>query len=78
MFCSLQQKVQKCLEDGVRIPILDAKQLQDENERLREQNERANKVRKLDFVSRNAASRVRELWKVALCIQERAAVYFRG
>ncbi|KAM5163422.1 centrosomal protein of 85 kDa-like isoform 2-T2 [Mantella aurantiaca] len=41
---SLQQKVQKCLEDGVRIPILDAKQLQDENERLREQNERANKV----------------------------------
>ncbi|XP_072264914.1 centrosomal protein of 85 kDa-like isoform X2 [Pyxicephalus adspersus] len=41
---SLQQKVQKCLEDGVRIPILDAKQLQEENERLREQNERANKV----------------------------------
>ncbi|XP_068087466.1 centrosomal protein of 85 kDa-like isoform X2 [Hyperolius riggenbachi] len=41
---SLQQKVQKCLEDGVRIPIMDTKQLQIENEQLREQNERANKV----------------------------------
>ncbi|KAM9316657.1 centrosomal protein of 85 kDa-like [Gastrophryne carolinensis] len=41
---SLQQKVQKCLEDGVRIPIMDAKQIQSENEQLREQNERANKV----------------------------------
>lgn len=41
---SLQQKVQKCLEDGVRLPMLDTKQLQSENERLREQTERANKV----------------------------------
>ncbi|XP_053314908.1 centrosomal protein of 85 kDa-like [Spea bombifrons] len=41
---SLQQKVQKCLEDGVRLPMLDTKQLQIENERLREQTERANKV----------------------------------
>ncbi|KAM3931601.1 centrosomal protein of 85 kDa-like isoform 2-T2 [Leptodactylus fuscus] len=41
---SLQQKVQKCLEDGVRLPMLDTKQLQCENERLREQTERANKV----------------------------------
>ncbi|XP_056422403.1 centrosomal protein of 85 kDa-like isoform X3 [Hyla sarda] len=41
---SLQQKVQKCLEDGVRLPMLDTKQLQSENERLREQTERTNKV----------------------------------
>ncbi|XP_063773292.1 centrosomal protein of 85 kDa-like isoform X2 [Pseudophryne corroboree] len=41
---SLQQKVQKCLEDGVRLPMLDTKQLQSENDRLREQAERANKI----------------------------------
>ncbi|XP_066462329.1 centrosomal protein of 85 kDa-like isoform X2 [Eleutherodactylus coqui] len=41
---NLQQKVQKCLEDGVRLPMLDTKQLQSENEWLREQTERANKV----------------------------------
>ncbi|XP_018118748.1 centrosomal protein of 85 kDa-like isoform X2 [Xenopus laevis] len=41
---SLQQKVQKCLEDGVRLPMLDTAQIQNENDRLREQNERANKV----------------------------------
>ncbi|KAM4693998.1 centrosomal protein of 85 kDa-like isoform 2-T2 [Discoglossus pictus] len=41
---SLQQKVQKCLEDGVRLPMLDTKQLQSENDLLREQTERANKV----------------------------------
>ncbi|XP_010132652.1 PREDICTED: centrosomal protein of 85 kDa-like, partial [Buceros rhinoceros silvestris] len=41
---SLQQKVEKCLEDGIRLPILDTKQLQSENECLREKNEKANKV----------------------------------
>ncbi|XP_053566767.1 centrosomal protein of 85 kDa-like isoform X2 [Bombina bombina] len=41
---SLQHKVQKCLEDGVRLPMLDTKQLQGENDLLREQAERANKV----------------------------------
>ncbi|XP_054852522.1 centrosomal protein of 85 kDa-like [Eublepharis macularius] len=41
---SLQQKVEKCLEDGVRLPMLDTKQLQSENESLKEKNERANKV----------------------------------
>uniref|UniRef100_A0A670Y1Z5 Centrosomal protein 85 like n=1 Tax=Pseudonaja textilis TaxID=8673 RepID=A0A670Y1Z5_PSETE len=41
---SLQQKVEKCLEDGVRLPMLDAKQLQSENESLKEKNEKANKV----------------------------------
>lgn len=41
---SLQQKVEKCLEDGIRLPMLDAKQLQNENDNLREQNENANKV----------------------------------
>lgn len=41
---SLQQKVERCLEDGIRLPMLDAKQLQNENENLREQNENASKV----------------------------------
>nr|XP_033791395.1 centrosomal protein of 85 kDa-like isoform X2 [Geotrypetes seraphini] len=41
---SLQQKVERCLEDGIRLPMLDAKQLQCENDHLKEQNERASKV----------------------------------
>nr|XP_683028.4 centrosomal protein of 85 kDa-like isoform X2 [Danio rerio] len=34
---SLQEKVEKCLEDGVRLPMLDLKQLERENTRLLEQ-----------------------------------------
>ncbi|XP_030054410.1 centrosomal protein of 85 kDa-like isoform X2 [Microcaecilia unicolor] len=41
---SLQQKVERCLEDGIRLPMLDTKQLQSENDHLKEQNERASKV----------------------------------
>ncbi|CAM4533638.1 centrosomal protein of 85 kDa-like isoform X1 [Lepidochelys kempii] len=41
---SLQQKVEKCLEDGIRLPMLDTKQLQSENECLKEKNEKAHKV----------------------------------
>uniref|UniRef100_A0A0G2JYC3 Centrosomal protein 85-like n=1 Tax=Rattus norvegicus TaxID=10116 RepID=A0A0G2JYC3_RAT len=41
---SLQQKVEKCLEDGIRLPMLDAKQLQSENDSLREQNATASKI----------------------------------
>ncbi|XP_058422366.1 centrosomal protein of 85 kDa-like isoform X2 [Diceros bicornis minor] len=41
---SLQQKVERCLEDGIRLPMLDAKQLQNENDHLREQNENASKI----------------------------------
>ncbi|XP_040330420.1 centrosomal protein of 85 kDa-like isoform X2 [Herpailurus yagouaroundi] len=41
---SLQQKVERCLEDGIRLPMLDAKQLQNENDTLREQNENASKI----------------------------------
>ncbi|XP_037698081.1 centrosomal protein of 85 kDa-like isoform X2 [Choloepus didactylus] len=41
---SLQQKVERCLEDGIRLPMLDTKQLQNENDNLREQNENASKV----------------------------------
>uniref|UniRef100_A0A8C3L0S5 Centrosomal protein 85 like n=1 Tax=Chrysolophus pictus TaxID=9089 RepID=A0A8C3L0S5_CHRPC len=40
---SLQQKVEKCLEDGIRLPMLDTKQLQSENECLKEKNEKASK-----------------------------------
>lgn len=46
---SLQQKVEKCLEDGVRLPMLDTKQLQNENESLREKNEKAYKVSTLKW-----------------------------
>ncbi|XP_036405353.1 centrosomal protein of 85 kDa-like isoform X1 [Megalops cyprinoides] len=35
---SLQEKVEKCLEDGVRLPMLDLKQLERENGRLQEQH----------------------------------------
>ncbi|KFQ03658.1 Centrosomal protein of 85 kDa-like, partial [Leptosomus discolor] len=42
--CYLQQKVEKCLEDGIRLPMLDTKQLQSENECLKEKNEKASKV----------------------------------
>lgn len=41
---SLQQKVEKCLEDGVRLPMLDVKQLQIENDYLREKCDHASKV----------------------------------
>ncbi|NWX17241.1 CE85L protein, partial [Aegotheles bennettii] len=41
---SLQQKVEKCLEDGIRLPMLDIKQLQSEIECLKEKNEKATKV----------------------------------
>ncbi|KAF2987195.1 hypothetical protein EK904_012131 [Melospiza melodia maxima] len=41
---SLQQKVEKCLEDGIRLPMLDTKQLQSENESLKEKNEKASKI----------------------------------
>ncbi|XP_043930302.1 centrosomal protein of 85 kDa-like [Protopterus annectens] len=41
---SSQQKVEKCLEDGIRLPMLDVKQLHHDTERLKEQSERANKV----------------------------------
>ncbi|NXA47088.1 CE85L protein, partial [Nothocercus julius] len=41
---SLQQKVEKCLEDGIRLPMLDTKQLQNENECLKEKNEKASKI----------------------------------
>ncbi|NWR74939.1 CE85L protein, partial [Centropus unirufus] len=44
MVQSLQQKVEKCLEDGIRLPMLDTKQLQSENECLKEKNEKASKV----------------------------------
>ncbi|XP_072355488.1 centrosomal protein of 85 kDa-like isoform X1 [Scyliorhinus torazame] len=41
---SLQQKVEKCLEDGIRLPMLDLKQLQCENDYLRKKCDHASKV----------------------------------
>ena len=42
---SLQAKVEQCLEDGVRLPMMDLKQLEAENSRLVEQQEQNSKVR---------------------------------
>ncbi|KAG9283055.1 centrosomal protein of 85 kDa-like isoform X1 [Astyanax mexicanus] len=41
---SLQEKVEKCLEDGVRLPMLDLKQLERENTRLLEQQSQNSKL----------------------------------
>ncbi|XP_029984796.1 centrosomal protein of 85 kDa-like [Sphaeramia orbicularis] len=41
---SLQQKVQLCLADGVRLPVLDLKQLEVENTRLLEQQDYSSKL----------------------------------
>ncbi|XP_059556149.1 centrosomal protein of 85 kDa-like isoform X4 [Myotis daubentonii] len=51
---NLQQKVERCLEDGIRLPMLDAKQLQTENDTLREKNENASKIidRQQDEINR--------------------------
>ncbi|KAM4041984.1 centrosomal protein of 85 kDa-like isoform 2-T2 [Anomaloglossus baeobatrachus] len=72
---SLQQKVQKCLEDGVRLPMLDTKQLQSENERLREQAERANKVidnqqSQIDSMAAEIQTLSEKLFQEGSCILE--------
>ncbi|XP_048841096.1 centrosomal protein of 85 kDa-like isoform X2 [Brienomyrus brachyistius] len=41
---SLQEKVEKCLEDGVRLPMMDLKQLESENARLQEQHAHSSKI----------------------------------
>lgn len=41
---SLQQKVQQCLEDGVRLPVLDLKQLELENTELVQQQDQSSRV----------------------------------
>ncbi|KAM9840826.1 centrosomal protein of 85 kDa-like [Aulostomus maculatus] len=41
---SLQQKVQRCLEDGVRLPMLDLKQLEVENTQLLEQQDHSSRL----------------------------------
>ncbi|KAJ3606435.1 hypothetical protein NHX12_025956 [Muraenolepis orangiensis] len=40
----LQQKVEQCLKDGVRLPMLDLKHLEVENTQLLEQREQSNKL----------------------------------
>ena len=42
---SLQEKVEQCLEDGVRLPMLDLKELEVENARLQEQQATTTEVR---------------------------------
>ncbi|XP_033874630.2 centrosomal protein of 85 kDa-like isoform X1 [Acipenser ruthenus] len=41
---SLQQKVEQCLEDGARLPMLNMKQLECENDRLQQYNKRNNQI----------------------------------
>lgn len=41
---SLQQKVRQCLEDGVRLPMLDLKQLEVENTQLQQQHNRSSRM----------------------------------
>ncbi|MBN3284147.1 CE85L protein, partial [Polyodon spathula] len=41
---SLQQKVEQCLEDGARLPMLNMKQLECENDRLQQQNKRNKQI----------------------------------
>ncbi|KAG7239164.1 hypothetical protein INR49_029915 [Caranx melampygus] len=41
---SLQQKVQQCLDDGVRLPVQDLKRLEVENTQLLEQREHSNRL----------------------------------
>ncbi|XP_024233765.2 centrosomal protein of 85 kDa-like isoform X1 [Oncorhynchus tshawytscha] len=41
---SLQEKVEQCLEDGVRLPMLDLKQLEVENAKLQEQQATTSKL----------------------------------
>ena len=41
---SLQQKVEHCLKDGVRLPMLDLKHLEVENTQLLKQQEQSSKV----------------------------------
>lgn len=43
---SLQEKVEQCLEDGVRLPMLDLKELEMENARLQEQQATTTEVRR--------------------------------
>ena len=44
---SLQQKVEHCLKDGVRLPMLDLKHLEVENTQLLKQQEQSSKVHTL-------------------------------
>uniref|UniRef100_A0A3B4Y6C4 Uncharacterized protein n=2 Tax=Seriola lalandi dorsalis TaxID=1841481 RepID=A0A3B4Y6C4_SERLL len=46
--CSLQQKVQKCLDDGVRLPVQDLKRLEVENIQLLEQQDHSSRPRQVD------------------------------
>ncbi|XP_018598017.1 centrosomal protein of 85 kDa-like isoform X2 [Scleropages formosus] len=41
---SLQEKVEKCLEDGVRLPMMDLKRLERDNASLREQHTQSSKL----------------------------------
>ncbi|XP_069462720.1 centrosomal protein of 85 kDa-like isoform X2 [Ambystoma mexicanum] len=72
---SLQQKVERCLEDGIRLPMLDAKQLQSENDRLCEQFERANKVidnqqRQIEAMTREITAKEEKLQQENLTTQQ--------
>lgn len=55
---SLQKKVQQCLDDGVRSPMQDLKQLEVENAKLLEQQDHSSKVASQTYTCTNACTRI--------------------
>uniref|UniRef100_H3BBB5 Centrosomal protein 85 n=1 Tax=Latimeria chalumnae TaxID=7897 RepID=H3BBB5_LATCH len=59
---SLQEKVERCLEDGVRLPVLDIEKLKCENKSLKEECERVKKIaEKQQKKAEQLASQIRSL-----------------
>ncbi|KAM6964807.1 centrosomal protein of 85 kDa-like [Aplochiton taeniatus] len=72
---SLQQKVEQCLEDGVRLPMIDLKQMEGENTRLVEQQEHsslliANQKKQIDRLTQDLTTMERKLNKQKVLTQE--------
>ncbi|XP_056150542.1 centrosomal protein of 85 kDa-like [Lampris incognitus] len=72
---SLHQKVEQCLEDGVRLPMLDLKQLEVENAQLLEQREHSTKLmdqqkRQIEKLTQELGVKERTLQKERSCNQQ--------
>lgn len=78
---SLQQKVQQCLEDGVRLPVLDLKQLEGEKAQLLAQKDYSSKQQQKEEVllakpwSLSEMPQVSQLLKeLSVCVQDLQAL----
>ncbi|XP_076852091.1 centrosomal protein of 85 kDa-like, partial [Brachyhypopomus gauderio] len=72
---SLQEKVEKCLEDGVRLPMLDLKLLERENARLQEEQAQSHTLidtqkQKIDSLSQELMALEKKLQKEKALSQE--------